>query len=184
MKFKEITSRLTGISCPIFGVSWNPPEPEVTMARRIITTLEDRRVLFTPSEVEVPSHCVKSVIEIRHFLTSELCHAHVSDALSAHIRAMRAACRKFLDRVQGQDREVVPFANQHCHWASWVFMDALGQMRGEFGIHIAQLAVRYGLDVEKDLATIIPEKDKDEGAELHLGPYSRPARTRSEKRSR
>jgi hypothetical protein len=24
MKFREITSRLTGISSPIFGVSWNP----------------------------------------------------------------------------------------------------------------------------------------------------------------
>lgn len=184
MKFKEIASRLTGISCPIFGVSWNPPEPEVSMARRIIATLEDRRVLFTPSEVEVPSHCVQSVIEIRHFLTSELCHANVSGALSAHIRAMRAACRKFLDRVQGHDHEIIPFANQHGQWASWVFMDALGQMRGEFGIHIAQLAARYGLDIEKDLATIIPEQDKDEDAEPHLGPYFRPARTQSGKRSR
>ncbi len=165
MKFKEIASRLTGISCPIFGISWNPPEPEVTTARRIVTTLEDRRVLFTPSEVEVPSHCVQSVIEIRHFLTTELCRTQTSDALAAHLRAMRAACRKFLDRVQGKDREIISSANQHGHWASWVFMDALGQMRGEFGIHIAQLAVRYGLDVEKELATIIPEKDRDEDAE-------------------
>jgi len=176
MKFKEITSRLTGISCPIFGISWNPPQPEVAVARRIITTLEDRRVLFSPSEVEVPPHCVQSVIEIRHFLTAELCNCSTSDALSAHIRAMRAACRKFLDRVQGQDREVIPFANQHGHWASWVFMDALGQMRGEFGIHIAQLAVRYGLDIEKDLATIIPEKDNEEEPNHQMQGTSRKPR--------
>ncbi len=162
MKFREIISRLTGISCPIFGVSWNPPESEVTVARRIITRLEDRRVLFSPSEVEVPPHCVQSVIEIRHFLTAELCNSVPSDAFSAHVRAMRAACRKFLDRVQGWDSEIIRFANQHGHWASWVFMDALGQMRGEFGVHIAQLAAGYGLDVEEDLASIFPEEDMEE----------------------
>lgn len=162
MQFKEIASRLTGISCPVFGISWNPPEPEVTMAKRVITTLEDRRVLFSPSEVEMPDYCVHSIIEIRHYLTSELCNASISDSLAAHLRAMRAACRKFLDRVQVEDNRIIPFANQQGHWASWVFLDALGQLRGEFGIHIAQLAAAYGIDVEQGLASIIPEKDKDE----------------------
>ena len=173
MKFKEIATRLTGISCPIFGVSWNPPECEVTVARRIIATLEDRRVLYVPSEVEIPDHCVQSVIEIRHFLTTELGKPDLSEALSAHLRAMRAACRKFLTRVQEKDREIIPFANHHGHCASWVFMDALGQLRGEFGIHIAQMAVRHGLDVEKELATILPEKDKGDDAEPRSACYRR-----------
>lgn len=147
---------------PVFGVSWNPPEPEVAVARRIIATLEDRRVLYVPSEVEVPGHCVQSLIEIRRFLTAELGKAALSDTLSAHLRAMRAACHKFLERVQGQDREIIPFANQQWHSASWTFMDALGQMRGVFGIHVAQLAAKYGLDVEEDLASIFPERDEEE----------------------
>lgn len=37
MKFSEIAQRLTGISCPIFGVSWTAPEAEVTVARRPAT---------------------------------------------------------------------------------------------------------------------------------------------------
>jgi hypothetical protein len=45
MKLVEITSRLTGISCPVFGVSWTPPEPERAIARRVIAFLENRRVL-------------------------------------------------------------------------------------------------------------------------------------------
>ena len=49
MIFREIRERLTGISCPIFGVSWNPSETERTKAIKIIRFLEDRRVLYNPS---------------------------------------------------------------------------------------------------------------------------------------
>ncbi len=34
--------------------------------------LEDRRVLYAPDSLEVPSHCVESVLEIRRFLSAEL----------------------------------------------------------------------------------------------------------------
>lgn len=58
MRFSEIANRLAGISTPIGGVSWQPAELELSAARRVVTFLEDRRVLYSPSELEVPSHCV------------------------------------------------------------------------------------------------------------------------------
>jgi len=49
---------------------------------------------------------------------------------SASLRAMRADCRKFLDRVGTRDgRDVVRYADHHGHWASWTFYSALGEMR-------------------------------------------------------
>lgn len=72
MKFSEIANRLTGISTPLVGVSWQPSDLEVSAARRVIAFLEDRRVLYAPDELEVPDHCVRSVLEIRHFLSDEL----------------------------------------------------------------------------------------------------------------
>ena len=51
MKFQEILSRITGLSVPVFGVSWTPPAAEVTIARRVVTFLEDRRVLYNPTWV-------------------------------------------------------------------------------------------------------------------------------------
>ncbi len=72
MKFSEIANRLTGISTPLGGVSWQSSNLEVSAARRVIAFLEDRRVLYAPDELEVPSHCVHSVLEIRHFLSCEL----------------------------------------------------------------------------------------------------------------
>ena len=36
MKFSEIANRLTGISTPLLGVSWQPTDLEVSAARRVI----------------------------------------------------------------------------------------------------------------------------------------------------
>ena len=45
------------------------------------------------------------------------------------------------------------------HYASWTFNGALGEMRGVFGVHLARLAAAYGVNVENDLAAIIPGED-------------------------
>jgi hypothetical protein len=46
MKFSEIANRLTGISTPLGGVSWQSSDLEVSAARRVIAFLEERRVLY------------------------------------------------------------------------------------------------------------------------------------------
>jgi hypothetical protein len=43
MKFTEIANRLTGISTPFGGASWQPAELEIAGARRVIAFLEHRR---------------------------------------------------------------------------------------------------------------------------------------------
>lgn len=158
MKVSEIANRLTGISTPLGGVSWQPPELEVAAARRVIAFLEDRRVLYAPDELEVPSHCVQSVLEIRHFLSGELGKLETTSELAASLRAMRAACRKFLERVGTDGRETILYANQHGHWASWTFYSAIGEMRGTFGVHLAKIATEFKLDVEDRLAAILPAR--------------------------
>jgi len=104
VNFKAILKRLTGISTPIFGVSWNPPPSERDLARKVITFLEDRRVLYNATELEVPEHCVASVIEIRRFLTDVVGQAADQAAFVPYLQAMRAACRKFLDTSQHRVR--------------------------------------------------------------------------------
>ena len=159
MNFREIATRLTGISCPVFGVSWNPPEAERTVARRVIAYLEDRRVLYNPGELEVPEHCVESVLEMRRYLTQELQHLDPKQEIAANLMAMRGSCRKFLDGVE-VNHPRWHFAHAGLGgYAAWVFISALGELRGVFGIHLARLAASYGLDVEDDLAAILPGRD-------------------------
>ncbi len=128
---------------------------EIAAARRVIAFLEDRRVLYEPSEMEVPSHCVHSVIEIRHRLSDELGKLDSGSELTASLRAMRAACRKFLERVGTDGRDGIHHANSG-GFHSWTFGSALGELRGTFGIHVAKIAAAFKLDVEDRLASILP----------------------------
>lgn len=46
MRFEELMNRLTGVNCPIFGISWNPSTPECTIARQIMSQLEAQGIVF------------------------------------------------------------------------------------------------------------------------------------------
>lgn len=159
IRFKEIISRLTGVSTLIFGASWNPPEAETTAAKRIIALLEDRRVLYNHTEMEVPAHCVESVLEIRRFLNAELSHLDPHNELAQNLLAMRAACRKFLDQMQtleGHGRFFGALTMNMGSYDGWVFCAALGELRAIVGLHVALIAARHGLDVEGNLANVLP----------------------------
>jgi hypothetical protein len=93
MKFAEIANRVTGIGCPVFGLSWSPPPLERGVALRVIAFLEDRRVLYTPYELEMPDRCIESVLQIREYLTSEIKNLSQERPLTQNLRAMRYACR-------------------------------------------------------------------------------------------
>jgi hypothetical protein len=130
------------------------------MARRLITFLEDRRVLFALPEMENPAHCVESVLKIREYLTTELAAAPESGELAQHLPALRGACRKFLNTVTPllEHPTWLPSAAHAGHYATWVFYSALGELRAQFGIHIALIAAKFNLDVEDELASIFPEE--------------------------
>lgn len=136
------------------------------MGHAPLTFLKDRRVLYVPSEVEVRHQCIMSVLEIRRYLTEVLAAGGTVDELSDHLRAMRSACRKFLTAVGHNDpmdqlwfpepRDSAPGLQ------NWSLNQALGELRGVFGVHVAQITAKYGVDVEDGLASILPLSGKDE----------------------
>jgi hypothetical protein len=128
-------------------------------------------VLYEPGQMEVPAHCVQSVIEIRHFLSAELGKLESKTDIGASLRAMRVACRKFLERVGTDGRDSILFANSPGHYESWTFYSALGELRGTFGVHVAKIAAQFKLDVEDHLASILPAN-----AESDTGDDDRPLR--------
>lgn len=160
LMFKELASKLTGFSTPFFGVSWQPPETERKIAKTIVNYLEDRRVLYNPTQLELPQRCISSVVEIRHFLTEKIAELDQNSELARNLRLMRAACRKFLDAAERLEHDrSLSFA--HTNYSAWVFYGSLGEMRGTFGMCLAQIVLAYGLDIEKDLATILPASEQN-----------------------
>ena len=94
---KSLAHRLTGFSLPFSGVQWTPPADEREIVRGLLTALEDRRVLFVPHHLEVVSHVTSSVLQIREILTKTLQALPETSRAAGSIRAMRAACRRFLE---------------------------------------------------------------------------------------
>jgi hypothetical protein len=160
MKFKEIANRVTGISIPIFGISWNPPKLEKKVAQNVITFLEDRRVLYNPFELESPENCKQSVIAIREFLTQQLFDVERDSEIGVVLQGMRNSCRKFLDTITKNDfyfkEDGGRIKNDIGFGGQIIFFSSIGELRGTFGFLIANLLIRYEIDCESDLLKILP----------------------------
>ena len=153
--FSKIIKSMNGISTPYFGVQWNPPKGDREIAGMVISFLEDQRSLRAPYDPEMPDYVDGSIMKMRMHLTDMLASGNAPPEVAGHIRAMRASCAKFLGRPRPSDGLLAGLDNAE-------FFAALGEMRGVFGIHIAQLSIKYGLDMEQDLAAILPVPDAQE----------------------
>ncbi len=157
LPFREIAQRITGISTPVFGISWNPPEEKRVIVRRLVAFLEDRRVLYAGFHAEYGPWIERSVLEMRAEITNTLKVCSEDDNLTGPLRAMRAACRKFLDEMEVPDgRRKMYVTREAMMW------QALGELRGVFGLHLARLCAAFGIDVEAELASIFPSQEGDE----------------------
>jgi hypothetical protein len=149
IKFKELASRLTGVSIPVFGISWNPPESESKIIRDVLVYLEDRRALYNPFAHELEHEVAQSVLDIRKELTSAIRRLSADSNAAPLLRAMRSACREYLDETRGH----MPLM--------FSFLTSLGKLRSLFGVNIAYLAIEYGIDIEGELASIVPPQFKE-----------------------
>ena len=151
MKFERIYKNITGLSCPIFGIQWNAPVIEADEAKKVITFLEDKRVLFNPADMEDSMHCAQSVIDIRSELTKALQVLPNDSNLTKQLRHMRKACQEFSDKLGVP--QVILFDRPV---QISMLERALFKLREKCGVSVAEIAVAYGLDVDDRLASIIP----------------------------
>ncbi|HXG20695.1 MAG TPA: DUF6650 family protein [Methylomirabilota bacterium] len=156
LTFREVAQRITGFSTPVFGVSWNPPESSREIVRRLVAFLEDRRALYADFHMEYSPWVERSVLEIRTELTNALKSCPEEEQLTGPLRAMRAACRKFLDEMgPPKSRRRMLYPPEAMMW------QALGELRGAFGLHLARLCAAFRVDVEPELANIFPAAEED-----------------------
>jgi hypothetical protein len=153
MEYKKILKNITGISTPVFGIQWNPPVVESDVARELIAFLEDRRVLYTPEEREGASYCRQSVEQIRQVLTDKMPHLRNGEVKKL-FRALRTQCRRFCDEIGAPTFPQLARPVQES-----ILKRELENLRQVAGKVVGALSVSYGIDVEDELASIIPFKN-------------------------
>lgn len=90
----------------------------------------------------------------------------MADRLEQPLRAARRYCMSFLTRV-GNTEAAVPLEHRdrhlyrdgHWHMHDYYFGQALGELRAGVCMQIATIAVAYDLDVEDELANVLPEPE-------------------------
>lgn len=153
--FQEVASRITGFSISFLGASWNPPASERKIVKDVLVFLEDRRALYSEYAFEIEAQVNASVLEIRQQLTNAIQQLPDGSNAIPHLRAMRSACREYLNSTQREFPKHV------------AFLTNLGRLRALFGVNVAYLAVQYEIDIEGELASILPPepKSEEEGSE-------------------
>jgi Family of unknown function (DUF6650) len=147
--------RVTGLSLPWAGLQWENVPGDAEIARATVTFLEDRRVLFnTPPHEENDVYAYDSVLEIRKFLTEQITKSRPGKSLDASLRAMRAACRMFIASSDGP----AP-AGYLVKDDVFMFERALGELRARIGDQLALIVTKYDLELEEELAEILPSSD-------------------------
>lgn len=154
----EAARRITGFSTPFGGVQLSDPGPsDGATVRRFVIFLEDRRVLYNAMDLEVVSQVERSIHEIREQCTVTLQALPAGAFAISPVRNIRAASRRFhddqLEEFRFFDSEP-PFRR-----GSPGFFTALGAYRATVGQEVARLAAYYDIDIEGDLASVLPSVD-------------------------
>jgi hypothetical protein len=179
IKWQSLNSRLTGLSFPVVGggVSWKPQVDEKAIVRSVITALEDKRALYEHYDREIQSEVNPSLMNIRALLTDAIGKLNENSPAASPFKVMRAACRDFLTQSHSDllgrpiRRLHIPgpgvegsATSESIETTADNFFVALGKIRGVFGQQLAHLAYLYQIDLEEQLAAILPpEPRSDDG---------------------
>ena len=176
MSIYDFLRRVNGfsISTPVGGggIQWDnrSTDKDKETARRVITFLEDRRVLYVEGQLEVPKYCIKSIFEIREFLTNTICNLPLTGndkemtVLEISLREMRSACQMALTTLQALGL-YVDFSEQYgSNYATrkegigdpnYDFVMALVTLRTVFAININKISKRYEVPVRDNRLQVL-----------------------------
>lgn len=152
----EKARQITGISFPLGGIQWRDPGPSDTeLVRQFIVFMEDRRVLYNAMDLEVLSQVESSIHEIRAHCTKAL-QALPNNAFAVNpIRLIREAGRRFHDD-RNEDFRFFDNGWRDGREGSPGFFAALGAYRAITAYQVAMLAAGYEIDIEGELARVLP----------------------------
>ncbi|MFN0197956.1 MAG: hypothetical protein ACKVT0_14520 [Planctomycetaceae bacterium] len=150
--FLDFLRRITGISTPILGVSWNPSPPERPIILRLFAQLGDRRVLFD-SGCGVPRReMIDSATTMRENITEAVGAINDQSPGKRCLSDMRRACHQFQSFLEQR------FKGDGYGGPEEDFYMAIGELRGTVGKSLSELCQIYRISIDEDVAKIIESK--------------------------
>jgi hypothetical protein len=139
-------ARLTGVSTPLLGVSWEYGPSDREAVHDLFVYLETRRALWIPFNLEDHKHVVESILLMRDELTSIQRRLRYGSPASESVRRLRLTCERFLTDTPVQEL---------------YFYSNLGELRGIFGAELGRLASDFDIQVREPLVWIVPPIDEN-----------------------
>jgi hypothetical protein len=153
-KIRETLNSINGIQ--IGGISWDVKALDITKAHKLFVFLEDKRVLYSEEDWEFMPQVIQSVANIREYLVNNILMETGSDSLLYEsTKELRNACVEFLDMTNKLERS----NDGRPDWkeSNYRLMRiVLGRIRRRFGKELGKISIHYKVDVEENLARIIP----------------------------
>ncbi len=143
--------RITGLSTPFGGISWEYSEAEKKGVQELFFFLETKRILVNPIEMEIKQWCIKSTIEIKKKITELHSQYDFSNHTTDCMRSMIDACNNFLDKLGGVKETGILCKNDNGDWADSTFSSAMKQFRKTFRDNIKLLSSAYNLTFNKNI---------------------------------
>ncbi len=157
---KEMLRGLRGFSFSVLGfgagATFNRPPEEREIVLKLIAQLADRRILFHRSCHVAHQDMITSLQRMRDNITAAIEQIPESPAMP-HLTPMRQSCHEFQSLVEAYFNDE-PDEPLQCD-----FHIGIRELRDTIGLCVSQLSSMYGIPVEGNLASTLPEiKNKDE----------------------
>lgn len=130
--------RFTGVSVPFDGISWDKDVSEKDRIGYLFFYLGSKRILTNPIQMEIPSECAESVLEIKRTITGIVQDVEFSNENLELLRQMIAACNKYLDDLKRLELPHLIYKEED-RWANLNFDKAMKTFRKSFKDIIVKL---------------------------------------------
>ncbi|MBQ8506953.1 MAG: hypothetical protein IJ466_05950 [Clostridia bacterium] len=137
--------RLTGISLPFGGLSWDQNTTAKECFQYLMIYLESKRILVNPHEMELKSECIQSTLEIKRTLTEIVKDAALGQEDLEIVRSMIGACNNFLDSTREDDVPHLIYKLDGKHWENSRFDTAMKEFRSAFRYQLKKIEERHSL---------------------------------------
>lgn len=127
---------------------------EPSIAKKIITSLEDRRALWQTFDAEFPDRVRQSLDHLRYRLVDLRSELTDGSPLDQVLLSLTKTIHVFFNAVESSDLMRLRCDSNDPEWRH--FSDALATLRKAIGLQISNLANAYGVTLSSDLKSIAP----------------------------